>query len=630
MWPAPRTSAFVPALLLVALVLPASAFSEDATQRAAGPRVGEETNKNDQGMVSGRVALAGASGTESVAAKTLELKLDSDAFKYHFTLCELDGHPVDEVRLTAEPFIDDNGMQHVPEWRIGEADPAATPSRSIVTPLAALERKVVVLSASLPSLGQYRTTLIPWWGGQSRQHIELKVERIRPTLNVAIEEASVFAQVGNTDTVAFTLNLRETQDKPAVLHVPTLASLTQQLGPDAKASALGWTANLVVTEENKALQPSESIQLARSAAKEIGFRLERFPGPGKYEAKLRFTAPGAVPLDKSVTLYVRYHWPVATVLIALGVLVSFLLRWWVGQEKPRLELLHSAARLERELQRIEQLQKLDDVEQGVVKATRSLLAALIVDIVEEQQSGSAAEVELMSRRVNVVSNLLVLRSWIRDTDGLAGPSALSKLDDILAELRGSKLTLERANELLEALKEIRTRHREAVAVDEALRTALPVVTDPTKKRALEVDVAQFLRSGDVESARSRIETAKREAAATQPNPGRRMNLGSSGTPTAPSASAPVAAEVVAPEIQTALKLAAHRLSRRSRLEWLINGIILVIAVLLGMKALYLDDLTWGGPGTLLVALLWGVGLHQFAYSGIGGLIDKVSTRGSNP
>jgi hypothetical protein len=46
----------------------------------------------------------------------------------------------------------------------------------------------------------------------------------------------------------------------------------------------------------------------------------------------------------------------------------------------------------------------------------------------------------------------------------------------------------------------------------------------------------------------------------------------------------------------------------------------IIAVLLGLKLLYLDDPTWGGGNAYLIAILWGVGLHQVSGSAFEGLV----------
>jgi hypothetical protein len=60
--------------------------------------------------------------------------------------------------------------------------------------------------------------------------------------------------------------------------------------------------------------------------------------------------------------------------------------------------------------------------------------------------------------------------------------------------------------------------------------------------------------------------------------------------------------------------------------WLINGIVMLIAVLSGLKALWLDDLAWGGTTAWTAAFLWGAGVQAVgdACTGFAGLRAKLS------
>ncbi len=51
-------------------------------------------------------------------------------------------------------------------------------------------------------------------------------------------------------------------------------------------------------------------------------------------------------------------------------------------------------------------------------------------------------------------------------------------------------------------------------------------------------------------------------------------------------------------------------------------IIATLAVLFGLKVLWSDDWTWGGPQAYLVAFLWGAGLHQLSFNGLSDLLDR--------
>jgi|JI10StandDraft_1071094.scaffolds.fasta_scaffold20104_2 hypothetical protein len=63
----------------------------------------------------------------------------------------------------------------------------------------------------------------------------------------------------------------------------------------------------------------------------------------------------------------------------------------------------------------------------------------------------------------------------------------------------------------------------------------------------------------------------------------------------------------------------------SSIGWLVNFSVLVIAVGSGVKALWLDNLSWGGPGAWLAAFLWGAGVQAIGdlFTGLVGLRAKL-------
>lgn len=58
-------------------------------------------------------------------------------------------------------------------------------------------------------------------------------------------------------------------------------------------------------------------------------------------------------------------------------------------------------------------------------------------------------------------------------------------------------------------------------------------------------------------------------------------------------------------------------------DLLVNVLILLIASLLGLSALWSPSLAWGGWADQLTAFVWGLGLHQVAYSGMTDLVAKI-------
>ncbi|MGW5714867.1 hypothetical protein ACWEVP_01770 [Amycolatopsis sp. NPDC003865] len=98
--------------------------------------------------------------------------------------------------------------------------------------------------------------------------------------------------------------------------------------------------------------------------------------------------------------------------------------------------------------------------------------------------------------------------------------------------------------------------------------------------------------------------------------------------TAVVALAPAAPPTVPPPVPAVLGPAwpAKKIRRRQRAMGAVVTLMLtVVAVLLGLQILYLPEPAWGTPGQLLIAVLWGLGLHPVGgavFGGLQGLRDR--------
>ena len=103
--------------------------------------------------------------------------------------------------------------------------------------------------------------------------------------------------------------------------------------------------------------------------------------------------------------------------------------------------------------------------------------------------------------------------------------------------------------------------------------------------------------------------------------------------TAPTPS-PMDLGLVGLSVFAGLGLRGTRFSSLSPQGWrtLLGGLDLIVlvfalvaSVALGLKLLWVDNATWGTVNDYVVALLWGLGLHQIsnaAFEGLGGVVDK--------
>ena len=76
-----------------------------------------------------------------------------------------------------------------------------------------------------------------------------------------------------------------------------------------------------------------------------------------------------------------------------------------------------------------------------------------------------------------------------------------------------------------------------------------------------------------------------------------------------------------------IKLTARMISGVDVMSWVVA---ILVATLLGIVALWSPKATWGGWEDHIVALLWGLGLHQFTFAGVSALSDKLTGAKSEP
>jgi hypothetical protein len=79
-----------------------------------------------------------------------------------------------------------------------------------------------------------------------------------------------------------------------------------------------------------------------------------------------------------------------------------------------------------------------------------------------------------------------------------------------------------------------------------------------------------------------------------------------------------------PSAQQLSQRGARAVNRRKEqfVSFVAVGIILVLAIMFGVKTLWAEDWTWGGGTAYLVAFLWGAGLSGFTYDGLANLLKR--------
>jgi hypothetical protein len=73
---------------------------------------------------------------------------------------------------------------------------------------------------------------------------------------------------------------------------------------------------------------------------------------------------------------------------------------------------------------------------------------------------------------------------------------------------------------------------------------------------------------------------------------------------------------------------AAELNRRIRgIDWTLQIAVAAVAIVLGLKLLWVDDPVWGGWGSWLAAFFWGLGLHQVAtFQSTASLLETIKNK----
>ena len=157
--------------------------------------------------------------------------------------------------------------------------------------------------------------------------------------------------------------------------------------------------------------------------------------------------------------------------------------------------------------------------------------------------------------------------------------------------------------------------------DRAAVTALLTAAETSNSAARTAAVA-----GETQEAVAALETAiaKTREARSAATPVRAESASAFTAAPLVALSVPPALRDVAPDDLAVTEHDLHVTTTRiARLDFLVAAIAIVIAGLLGVRALWLPNLTWGGWDDHVIAVLWGLGLHQFTFAGIIGLTDRL-------
>ena len=413
----------------------------------------------------------------------------------------------------------------------------------------------VTLRAGLPFGGPYTTTLSLSVGATTTNTI-VSVTRTRHPAPFTVDSVPTISAVsdgGGSQAITHTVTINETTGQKVTLQFPVAVASSQGEGGQTtesdvqvlSASGAGRKARCWVNNESRTM----TIGAGRSC--QYQFQLQVPAGAAAYATTLRYIAPGYAPLDQAITVQLRRPWWWAVIALGLGVVAAVGLRLWLLPRTQALTEQIEVARARDDLNStVASLadRPLDACEQDVIKGVNEVLDH--ANGLARQQRMDEASAALTSVRDQIAA----LPAWVLLHRAL--PTGLSVQD------------LEPWNEL----------------------TMRMTAQDPAQARA-----DSLLQ--DLESYRNSLATM----VAQPPRSGTQVALKRTA-----------AGNTIA--IPTGLRKAFVRsamptLTRRLGIYHLIVSVAaFIIAIITGFLALYLNQPTWGSPGEIIGALLWGLGI----------------------
>ncbi|WP_257462017.1 hypothetical protein [Archangium lipolyticum] len=384
---------------------------------------------------------AGKGGTlvfRGLDEQPLRLQLDSAQLDHKLIIDETGNVQVDRAQLLVTDFKDESGVTAYPVQVM-----AADGSKELEEfSLAPMKSQAVRLVTDIVTPGTYTATLTLVYGGAPHATTQLVVTRPRPALNVELDE--VVAR-GDADvreyrsSAVVDLVLREKEGRPVKLYPPTLAKLTLKSGSAPVVFQTSARVELAGAGDTQGDGPS--LLLDRRQTKPLRLVLSELSGAGQYEGTLRIASADAPPVEKTFTLYLRESSWVALVLIALGVIISFVIRVYLTKERPRMVLQHRVLGLAQALEAMKTSTEGDAHGRELAQALQQLVSVASQGLSAFTVNVTAEQVELLERKVSCARNWLRLRRSVEEMQPESLRSApLAKLGEVERLLRNPGTT----------------------------------------------------------------------------------------------------------------------------------------------------------------------------------------------
>ncbi len=538
----------------------------------------------------------------------------------------------------------------------------------------------VQISAVFPAAGPFSASIVLVYNGQDSQSVSLVVAQAAVPLSVEFADGgrTLATRFGSGPPIVHTFSVHETAGRSVMLNVPQLIGL----GRDDDSASDAVASNTTFFLHGTSTPVPSPLVLAPNQTIEIDAHVGPLDGPGSYTGTIRLSAPGSTNVDNPIKILVRKPIWFAAILIFFGLLLSFLVLQLFARYKGQLALQQQLADVNASLENFRQGNApLDPVEDRVVTVLERRIAE-IEDKIRNQEVTVNSDLDTytndLQARIDASVRWLPLRRQALTFDAAADAirAELDGVENTIVAIPGKPTgheldeisgTLDHIAQELKAIAPqqvgaaieqldaaarnvpdaalvapIRAQiagaraHRAGgdivAAADAAQRSASALVDVAATSYAqllasnprgidraayavesypMQAHIAAIGVAGDLRSKLDAYAIVARQTAALPNVPAAPPDLEIPAIPIA-EAEAPVRIEV--PSFKAIRR-------RKFRIELATSAIVLVVALLAGLQVLYSGNNTWGSETDIIIAILWGLGIHQTATQGLNGFMS---------
>jgi hypothetical protein len=426
---------------------------------------------------------------EADASTGIRLSTDGQSIRQTLHLQSLNQAPVGVLKVLVSGLSGPGAAQEPVQFELKDPTRSAAAAKDTVT-LGAEEGVELTLWADLPRVGSYTGTLRLMYGDKV-EAVPITVTRAQSVMPVDILEVAPVRATLPIGSVAWRVSIRETAGTRTTIAPPQLTALSVKQG-QAKWSA-DYEGDVEWCDPADPRQVLGSLAFQPGEIKTLLARVNGLRAPGEYEGQLRATFGDAPPAQRQVTLLLRAPWWRAAFAIALGFLVSYLLRVAFKVWRPRLARQMRAARLRESIQQwlilpdlsVVEGQLLDRLAQSIDGLQARLQRAATPEGIDDEITGMDKKLTLVGDWIN---------AWRSAQASQPRPEALiASLEEVRAfletprfvqaEFDKAKDALDRfAGDLRKAMRAALTARAKALA--DTLKARLAGTTDPARRGRL--------------------------------------------------------------------------------------------------------------------------------------------------